>query len=75
LSGVSAAVNSAAFTNHPTKFRKLMIDLKTPEFDIDSSGDRTPSPAAFSFRPMAEEDNAPTERDIVYKTVAADQIG
>ena len=35
---------------------------------------RTPSPDAFSFRPIAEEDNAPTEREIVVKNVAADQL-
>jgi hypothetical protein len=35
---------------------------------------RSPSPDAFSFRPHNEEDNAPTEREIVVKTVAADQM-
>jgi hypothetical protein len=35
---------------------------------------RTPSPDVFSFRPAAEEDNAPTEREIVIKNMAADQL-
>ena len=35
---------------------------------------RTPSPDAFSFRPHADEDNAPTEREIIIKNMAADQL-
>ena len=35
---------------------------------------RTPSPDVFSFRPYVDEDNAPTEREIVIKNVAADQL-
>jgi hypothetical protein len=36
---------------------------------------RTPSPDVFSFRPLAEEDNAPTEREeVVIKNMAADQL-
>ena len=35
---------------------------------------RTPSAEIFSFRPNVEEDDAPTEREIVVKNMAADQL-
>ena len=43
--------------------------------DKKRDNDRTPSPDMFSFRPHnAEDDNAPTEREIIFKDVAADQL-
>ena len=35
---------------------------------------KTPDDDVFSFRPLADEDNAPTERNIVAKDLAADQL-
>jgi hypothetical protein len=58
-----------------------MIRRKSKTFNVPKNNsnlkiprDRTPSPDAFNFRPNAEEDNAPTEREIEIRTVAADQI-